>query len=117
MTNVTIPEEYVGYDYGFSGVDEPPQTKPTTEQPAPATDEIAALHSKLDDILAHMRSTSEISTGTETEAREKIRSLEAIIIPLLNNLLKTADKEYIYWPNRREVVERQIAAVLKITRG
>jgi hypothetical protein len=54
---------------------------------------------------------------SEAELRDKVRRLEAIIVPLLNNLLKTADKDYIHWPNRGPVVEQQLQKVLEITRG
>ena len=37
-------------------------------------------------------------------------------MPLLVNLLKTADKEYIYWPDRKEQVEGQIDKLLGYTR-
>jgi hypothetical protein len=38
-------------------------------------------------------------------------------MPLLVNLLKTADKEYIHWPNRATQVQSTIDKVLAITRG
>jgi hypothetical protein len=118
-----IPPEYIGTDYGFSAVDEPDFAKPTvTETPVFNTDlddRFDTLDEKLDRILVEFsRMTDNVaSTATETEMREKIRQLEAIVVPLLNNLLKTADKEWIHWPNRREVCQRQLDAVLKITRG
>jgi hypothetical protein len=40
-----------------------------------------------------------------------------LIMPLLVNLLKTADKEYIHWPNREAQVKSTIDKVLAITRG
>ena len=42
--------------------------------------------------------------------------LEKMIIPLLINLAKNPDKEYIRWPNRQEKIEKQIDAILSITR-
>ena len=53
--------------------------------------------------------------GTATVA--KVKALEGIIMPLLLNLKKTADKEYIYWPNRTEAIDKEIQRVLSITRG
>ena len=32
------------------------------------------------------------------------------------NLLKTSDKEYIYWPDRKEQIEGQIDKLLSYTR-
>ena len=54
---------------------------------------------------------------SEAELRDKVRQLEAIIVPLLNNLLKTSAKPYIHWPNRKEICEKQLEKVLEITRG
>ena len=47
----------------------------------------------------------------------KMAELEKLILPFFTKLLKTADKEYIYWPNRTSAVEAQIQKILKITRG
>ena len=55
----------------------------------------------------------EIKT-TEEKYQKKINSLSDIIIPLLNNLCKNPDKEYIYWPNRVEKIEKQIQKVNNI---
>jgi len=38
-------------------------------------------------------------------------------MPFLSNLLKTADKPYINWPNRRPILEAQIQKILTLTRG
>ena len=121
--STNIPPEYLGTDYGFSAVDEPDFAKPTvTETPVlnvNLDDRFDSVDEKLDRILVEFsRMTDNVaSSATETEMRDKIRQLEAIVVPLLNNLLKTADKEWIHWPNRREVCQRQLDAVLKITRG
>lgn len=48
-----------------------------------------------------------IST-TKTEAsvtQEKIDKLFNMVMPLLNNLSKNPEKEYIFWPNRIEKIE------------
>ena len=52
-----------------------------------------------------------------TSVAAKVKSLEEIIMPLLINLKKTADKEYIYWPNRTDAIDKEIQRVLAITRG
>lgn len=48
---------------------------------------------------------------------QKMQQLEKLILPFFTKLLKTADKEYIYWPNRTAAVEAQIQKILTITRG
>ena len=40
-----------------------------------------------------------------------------MIVPFLEKLKETGDKEYIYWPNRKPKIEKQIEAILKLTRG
>lgn len=47
----------------------------------------------------------------------KMQELEKLVLPFFTKILKTADKEYIYWPNRTSAVESQIQKILKITRG
>tara|TARA_B100000676_G_C17897687_1_gene742802 strand:+ start:33 stop:275 length:243 start_codon:yes stop_codon:yes gene_type:complete len=40
-----------------------------------------------------------------TDAQEKLEKLYNAITPLLTNLKKNPEKEYILWPNRLEKVE------------
>jgi len=57
-------------------------------------------------------------TAETAEAyKNKLAEVEKMIIPFLTKLLKTADKEYIYWPNRKPVIESQIQKILKLTRS
>lgn len=124
---VNVPVEYLGFDYGFSAVDESEMLakKQVIVTEAPVVDMTALeskfdnLNDKLDRLLIAVNSVEDnIATdATDQEIRDKIRQLEAIVVPLLNNLLKTADKEWIHWPNRREVCQKQLDRVLSITRG
>lgn len=59
----------------------------------------------------------EASSLTADEYKMRLANVEKLIIPFLSQMLKTADKEYIYWPNRRPVIESQIEKILKLTRG
>ena len=45
-----------------------------------------------------------------------IKELESLVIPMLKGLMKNAEKEYIYWPNRTPILEKQIEKVYSITR-
>jgi hypothetical protein len=47
---------------------------------------------------------------------ERLQTLEALIIPLLKNLLKNPDKEYIHWKDREEPIRAQIDKIMEITR-
>lgn len=53
---------------------------------------------------------------TVKELRSKLKEVEELIMPLLVNLMKTADKETIYWPNREAQVKEIIDKLLKLTR-
>ena len=44
-------------------------------------------------------------------------SLVKLVLPFFTKLLKTADKEYIYWPNRKAAIETQIQKILALTRN
>lgn len=53
------------------------------------------------------------TSSTVSELEERVKELEAksdkllgAIQPLLNNLKANPEKEYIYWPNRIEKVEK-----------
>lgn len=49
--------------------------------------------------------------------KHKLSELEKLIVPFLMKLHKTADKEYIYWPNRRPQIEAQIEKIVRLTRS
>lgn len=94
--SIKVPQEYADFDFGFTGVDE---------------SEIKQ------DVLKELTAKDEALTAKEQELADKVKTLEAIIVPLLNNLIKTADREYIYWPNRKEKCQEMLGIVLKTTRG
>jgi hypothetical protein len=54
---------------------------------------------------------------TVEEYKARLQQVEKIIMPFLTNLLKTADKPYINWPNRKPILETQIQKILTLTRG
>ena len=122
ITHAVVPAEYLSLDYGFSAVDEsaikPIESISTTEQAIPSQD-IQRLEEKIDALTSLVFQLEQRGDENVTEAqlKDKIHKLEQIIVPLLNNLLKTADKEYILWPNRGPIVQKQLDAVLAITRG
>ena len=61
---------------------------------------------------------SVINKTAETADDYKLRlnEVEKMIIPFLKKLHSTGDKEYIYWPNRKPIIEKQIERILKLTR-
>jgi len=49
--------------------------------------------------------------------QDKCDTLYKMIQPLLNNLQKNPEKEYIYWPNRLEKVEEFSDKINEVYRG
>lgn len=117
-----VPPEYASLDYGFSAVDESSIKRVesiVSESKIDSSADILRIEEKIDALTSLVFRLEERGDEnvTEAELKEKIRKLEAIIVPLLHNLLKTADKEYILWPNRGPIVQKQLDMVLAITRG
>lgn len=131
---VDIPKEYSDVDFGFSAIDEATykaqqqenaETLPTLDGDdikKALTNQFQSLEKKLDSLLLRkqVEEDEEVdrakAMATET-VNSKLQKTEKLIMPLLVNLLKTADKEYIHWPNRQASVKSTIDKLLKITRG
>jgi|TARA_R100000030_G_scaffold10066_2_gene6860 hypothetical protein len=69
---------------------------------------------------SELKAVQEVSKKAESlgadalNTQEKLDSLYNAITPLLNNLKKNPEKEYILWPNRIDKVEQFEAHLLKI---
>ena len=69
--------------------------------------------------LEAVQEVSKKASSTEAEVKaleDKINNLYNAILPLLSNLKKNPEKEYILWPNRVEKVEQfedLISAIVK----
>ena len=68
---------------------------------------------ELDD---HKDNLVAIDTKKELDYKDRLIECEKLILPLLQNLMKNEEKEYIYWPNRTPILEKQIEKVYSITR-
>jgi predicted lipoprotein len=81
------------------------------------------IEGKLDTLLERVGDTEatdeEIARKVKEETTDKMKDLEKLVLPLLVNFIKpeSLEQEYIYWPNRKEIIERQIQRILSITRG
>ena len=71
------------FDFGFTAVDE---------------EELEAVQK--------VNKKAEESQSTATSEQDKLDKLFNAIVPLLTNLKKNPEKEYILWPNRLEKVEQ-----------
>tara|TARA_R110000772_G_scaffold146282_5_gene256428 strand:+ start:922 stop:1320 length:399 start_codon:yes stop_codon:yes gene_type:complete len=127
-----IPEEYLsGFDFGFNAVDEIPQN---TEEPSPIAqdvegivDNVLRIENKVDALTSSIAAVNAklsglddefdvVKTTTENEVKGKLTQVEKMIMPLLVNLLKSSDKDYIYWPDRQDKINEMIEKLLLITR-
>ena len=130
----TIPQEYLGIrtaeDFGFSAVDETEVKQTVNEETLETTvireavstsnEAVARIESKMDQILS-LYNDGKLGLDAERkqmqdDVKSNLVELEKLIMPLLVNLMKNPDKEYIYWPNRKEKIQEQIDKVLSLTR-
>jgi hypothetical protein len=70
------------FDFGFTAVDE---------------DELEAVQ--------QISSKVEETADEVTKLQNKVSELYNAVVPLLNNLKKNPEKDYIHWPNRLKKVE------------
>ena len=68
---------------------------------------------ELDD---HKDNLVAIDTKKELDYKDRLIECEKLILPLLQNLMKNEEKEYIYWPNRKAIITSQIDRIQKVTR-
>ena len=65
----------------------------------------------------HPRTAKMMSVAASVEWIEVRNEVEALILPLLYNLMKNPDKAYIKWEGREAVIKKQIEKITAITRG
>ena len=119
-----LPEEYLksDFDFGFTSVDEDELNGILTAAGAVTTpDEILNIKDKLDLILqmnATCDGANQVKEQYDTLMKAKLDEIEKVILPLLVNLKKNKDKDYIYWPGgeREAKCDLQIQKILSITR-
>lgn len=114
----TIPEEYADFDFGFSAVDDEEYKAKTTEvekkieQVQAKSENLENLEKKIDEAIKEISYKKEY---LEEKYREDMDKVEKLILPLLYNLMKNPEKDYIFWPNREEIINKQIAKIQDIT--
>jgi len=85
-------------------------------------DKLAEEYADLDDFGFSAVSEEEYNavinntTKTAEDFKARLAEVEKLIVPFLTKLYSTGDKEYIYWPNRKPIIEKQIQKILKLTR-
>ena len=124
----SIDDIDMNYDFGFTTVDEDEVQEFETavqEKVAKATQqETGALEAKMDKLLKLREDDSSYQVlfekrkaELETVYKDQMKKVERLILPLLHNLMKNPENEYIKWPGRTEIVQKQINKIVAITRG
>ena len=90
-----IIHEYGDIDFGFTAVDE----------------------TEYETVQEELKKESYQKDITVEQYKERLSELEKLIMPFLTNLYKSREQAYIHWPNRGNLLEKQMQRVLKLTRG
>ena len=61
--------------------------------------------------------TDEYKALIEKDIKEKLSTVEKLILPLLVNLMRNPEKDTIKWPGRAPIIEKQIEKILAVTRS
>ena len=124
----SIDDVDMNYDFGFTTVDEDEVQEFETavqEKVAKAVGhESGVLEDKIDKLLKLREDDNSYQVLLEKRKAEledvykdQMKKLEKLVLPLLHNLMKNPENEYIKWPNRTTIVQKQINKIVAITRG
>ena len=135
------------FDFGFELVDGPAVSEPSESTPAVSVDtteiddrldtledkinnvlNIVSLNDSSDDIRraiedqgvsisTALEKVDDMKEELERDYERKLEEIENLVLPLLVNLTKNPEKDYIRWPNRAESVQKHINRILEVTRG
>lgn len=113
------------WDFGFTAVDDIPAsaTEPTQPVVAQVDDEqLQALMDKmerLESLIISADDTEMINEHRQLVQQDvvtKLKQVEDLILPLLFNLQKNPEKDYIHWPNRTAIIDKQVEKIKAVTR-
>ena len=135
------------FDFGFELVDSPTPTDVTQEQQSVSVDtseiddRLESLESKISNVLNivslndsgddikqaieeqgscitnALDSIEDMKDSLEKDYEKKLEEIESLVLPLLVNLTKNPEREFIKWPNRADSVQSHINKILEVTRG
>ena len=74
------------------------------------------ISNALGELEDHKDNLVAIDTKKELDYKDRLLECEKLILPLLQNLMKNDEKEYIYWPNRKAIISSQIDRIRKVTK-
>lgn len=115
-----ILQQYMsaGSDFGFSAVNENELNGIVNKN----SDEIDSIKQKLDLIL-ELNSSCEGAIAVKSQYDELVKArmleIEKTIIPLLLNIKKNGDKDYIFWPGKQRTAQcdLQLNKIINLTRA
>jgi hypothetical protein len=76
----------------------------------------ASVQAQGESLSAVLDEVEERANAVRDECKAKLLEVEGMILPLLTNLMKNPQKEYIHWPSRAEKIQAQIDRITKATR-
>ena len=113
------------FDFGFTAVDEIPARKTTTPTNVIAhvdDEQLETILNKLERLellILNSDNSDMINEHRELvkqDVVDKLAQVENLILPLLYNLQKNPEKDYIHWPNRTIIIDKQIEKIKAVTR-
>jgi hypothetical protein len=114
-------DDYDDFDFGFSTVDENEVVEFESKVKSRVAEETTNISTGLEDKINELLKAREGDTSRvqelEKKRKEDLLKVEKIVMPLLKNLQKNPDDVYIKWPNRKEVIDKQIKKIVNITRS
>ena len=115
-------------DFGFNIVDEAEVEEFETQVKSRVADQgssvdTSGLEDKIDTSIRLIDQLVELRKGDDSQMdilkkthKEDMLKVEKMIMPLLYNLMKNPQDIYIKWPNRKEIIQKQITKIVSITR-
>ena len=113
------------WDFGFTAVDDIPTQASEPTQPMVAKVDDAQLQGiidKLERLEGLVITTNnddminEHRVLVQQDVAAKLKQVEDLILPLLYNLQKNPDKDYIHWPGRTAIIDKQVEKIKAVTR-
>ena len=78
---------------------------------------VSALNEQGENIRAIIDEVEERKNQLDDQYKNKLSEVEKTVLPLLINLTKNPEREYLKWPDRASKVQGYIQKVLTVTRG
>lgn len=122
--SIPNPEDYADFDFGFTAADGDELNNllgGSTSEDA-TSEQIKEIQDKLDLVL-ELNSTCEGAGAVKEQYDEliqaKMHEIEQVVLPLLVNLKKNKEKDYLFWPGsqRETQCDLQIEKLINITRS